>query len=71
MAGARVRPSACACEIVKGNVLRPCLIHVRWHRQKMQPARRVMNAAVPDDKTDPHTWYAERDRLNRIIETEE
>lgn len=45
-------------------------MHVRWHRQRLQPARRLLVEAVPDQKTDPHSWFARRDELNRIIDTE-
>jgi hypothetical protein len=67
---ARVKTPTCACEVFNGCVTKPCLMHVRWHRQRLQPARRLLAEALPGPKIDPHDWFARRDQLNTIIDTE-
>lgn len=68
---ARAKTPHCACEVFNGCVTRPCLMHVRWFRQRMQPARRLLSEAVPNDKTDPHDWAARRAEQVKIIDATE
>lgn len=67
----RTRSSGCGCELINGTVAKPCLVHVRWFRQKMQPARRLLAETVPNDKVDPHSWAARRAEQIKIIDTTE
>lgn len=68
---ARKIAEKCRCKIINGAIASPCLMHVRWFRQRMQPARRLLSEAVPNDKTDPHDWAARRAEQMKIIDATE
>jgi hypothetical protein len=64
------KSAGCGCQIINGTVARPCLTHVRWHRVRAQPLRKLLQQAVPDDKTDPIRWAQRREHEFKIIDTE-
>jgi len=67
---ATIRQPACSCEFIKGNLVEPCLVHVRWMRQRMRPAIDLLKIALPETKSDRDAaeWTAQRDRLIKVIE---
>lgn len=65
---ARVRPTACSCEFIRGNLVEPCLVHVRWMRQKMRPVIDLLKDAQASTPGDVAAWEEKRDRLIKVIE---